>query len=306
MVRALLEPLGIAVLDASHECVARASGALLTNALLKSADVHDALVQRTSAVRRAGFETTVDVDRALTMVFAWEPGDDGLPRKRRLSVQEAVTFTDTSLRLSPNVLLRPVAERFLLPSVAYMAGPGELAYFAQVSAVADALGAEQPLAMPRWSGMVVPNEVADAIANLGLEIGELRDPHAAERKLARAALSPVASAVLADLRSSIDQNLAKLDGALTNEAREGAKNQLSLRVDKLERRLVAAAKHRESATMRRVSAARAVLYPFGKPQERALNVVPLWSRYGDEYLGEIRRACAAYADRLISRAAIPT
>ena len=81
---------------------------------------------------------------------------------------------------------------------------------------------------------------------------------------------------------------------------------MTLRVDRLERRLVAAAKHRETATMRRIGAARGMLYPFGKPQERALNIVPLWSKYGDELIGGIRRACADHAARMIGHAAVRT
>lgn len=306
MLRDLLEPLGIAVLDASHECVAAASRESLEQALTKSAAVHDAVVARTDAARAAGFETTVDVDRALTMVFAWELGADGVPHKRRLTVEEANDFVGSSVRLSPNVLLRPVVERHLLPTVAYLAGPGEFAYFAQVSAVADALGAAQPLAIPRWSGMALPNETAETLSALNLQIDDLRDPHAAEGILARAALSADASAVLVNLRHAIDENLPKLTGALTDEAREGAKNQLTLRVDKLERRLVAAAKHRESATMRKIAAARAVLYPFGKAQERALNVVPLWSKYGDEWVNAVRAACAAHAERCVRGSVVTT
>jgi bacillithiol biosynthesis cysteine-adding enzyme BshC len=304
MLRSLLEPLGIAVLDASHECVGMASRPLLEAALGRARNVHDALTARRDAMVQAGFEPTVDVGRDLALVFAWEGDGRGAPVKRRLTLAECDDAQGGSSRLSPNVLLRPVVERAILPTVAYLAGPGELAYFAQVSAVADAVGAAQPLAVPRWSGMVLPADVSDGLARLGLDVEDLRDPHAAEGRLALAALSPEATTALAELRETVARSIARLDGALTPEARDGARNQLTLRVDRLERRLVAAAKHREAATMRRIAMLRGVLFPFGKPQERALNVVPVWSKYGDEYLGEVRRACAAHAERMIGRAAV--
>jgi bacillithiol synthase len=306
MLRELLEPLGIAVLDASHECVGVAAHGVMASALARAPRVHGALVARRDEARVNGFTTTVDVDRALSLVFEWVNGAGGLPVKRRLTIDEAERAGRITNRLSPNVLLRPVMERAILPTIAYMAGPGELAYFGQVSAVADALEVAQPLALPRWSGMIIPNDVSETLSRLGIAHEDLKDPHAAEGRLARSALSAPAKTAIEELRAAIEQNIPRLDGALTPEARDGAKNQLTLRVDRLERRLVAAAKHREAATMRKVGGARAVLYPFGKPQERALNIVPLWSKYGDELIGGIRNACAAHAARLIERAAVRT
>lgn len=297
MLRELLEPMGIAVLDASHACIGLAAHGLMEAALMHAPRIHAALVARRDEAIANGFATTVAVERALSLVFEWVVGADGVPVKRRVAIGEA----NVTGRLSPNVLLRPVMERALLPTVAYLAGPGELAYFGQVSAVADALEVVQPLALPRWSGMVIPADVSAMLSSLGLAPENLRDPHEAEGRLARAALSAQAKTALEDLRRTIEHSIPRLDGALTPEARDGAKNQLTLRVDRLERRLIAAAKHREAATMRHVAAARGVLYPYGKPQERALNIVPLWSKYGDELIEGIRRACAGHAARMIEQ-----
>ena len=58
-------------------------------------------------------------------------------------------------RLSPNVLLRPVIESALLPTVAYVAGPGELRYLCSTPPVYERMGVAAPAALPRWSGVLV-------------------------------------------------------------------------------------------------------------------------------------------------------
>jgi uncharacterized protein YllA (UPF0747 family) len=74
------------------------------------------------------------------------------------------------------------------------------------------------------------------------------------------------------------------------------------RLDRFERRLIAAAKKQHADIMREIGTARGSLYPLGKPQERSLNFVPLLARYGpvlrDEMLAEARK----HADRLVGDA----
>jgi bacillithiol synthase len=304
MLRAVLEPLGMAVLDASHAAVGAAARSTLASALSKAAAIHEALIVRQSEFRAANFPVPVEVDRPLSLVFAWESANGGLPRKRRITMEQAASGISNEVRLSPNVLLRPVLERQLLPTAAYLAGPGEIAYFGQVSAVADAMKVARPLALPRWSGMVIPRDIDNALKRLKLEPEALRDPHGAEGNLARAALPLAATKALDALRVSIRGQVAALDGLLGAATLDGARDQLLRRADRLERRLLAAMKHREAESMRDVASARAVLYPFGKPQERALNIIPLWSRHGEELIAGIRAACAAHARRLIEGAAV--
>jgi uncharacterized protein YllA (UPF0747 family) len=190
-----------------------------------------------------------------------------------------------------------VIERQLLPTVAYVAGPGELAYFAQVAAVADALGVAAPLALPRWSGMVIPDDVDALLQHQNWTPDVLRDPHAADTLVARAALPAAAADGLRTLRAAIDREVGRLAGVLPVAAIVGAKGELSRRLDRVERRALASVKRRESDALGHVGRARGVLYPAGKPQERALNLVPLWARSGDAFLQAIRAETRRHAER---------
>ena len=71
------------------------------------------------------------------------------------------------------------------------------------------------------------------------------------------------------------------------------------RLERFERRLIAAAKRQHTETMTEIATARGSLYPFGKPQERSLNFVPLLARYGAPLQEEMRREAERHATRLL-------
>jgi bacillithiol biosynthesis cysteine-adding enzyme BshC len=304
LLRSLLEGAGIAVIDASHPDVAAASRAHMAHALSRAHETHALLATRQDEITNAGFDVPVGVDRELSLVFAWEPDDDGLPRKRRLTLAEAPSFNGAE-RLSPNVLLRPVLEALLMPSVAYLAGPSELAYFSQVTAVADSLDVRAPLALPRWSGMLIPREVDETLERFGIEPNDLRDPANIEGRVARAALPLETAAALASLRATVDSTVHVIGDLLTPAALTGARGQLWHRIDRIERRVLAAVKRREAESVRALAAARGVLFPFGVPQERALNAIPFLARHSTELGLAIRAACTTHARRLVSGALVP-
>jgi len=296
LLRAVLEPLGIPVLDASHAAVAKATRPFLDHALVESPRVHDALLARTAALTAAGFAAPVAVDRELSLVFAWE-GDGDRAIKRRLTIAEASAAVSRGDRLSPNVLLRPVMEARLLPTVTYVAGPGELAYFTQVGAVAAALGAPAPLALPRWSGLIVPTDVDAELVSRGWDLDMLRDPHAAENAVAAAAIPEEVVAMFARLRETMFTELAQLDAVLPSAAVAGARGDLGRRLDRIERRVRGAAKHRERTALQRIARARATVFPDGVPQERLLSFVPFLARYGSPLVEAQREAARAHAAR---------
>lgn len=295
LLRGVLEPLGIGVLDAAHAALGEAGKGLLAGALGRAAEVERALGARELELRRAGYEPQVAMVAGRSLVFAWERG-----AKRRLGVDE---HADGASRLSPNVLLRPVMERALVPTAAYLAGPGELAYFAQVSAVADTLGAPRPLALPRWSCTIVEPHVERILARLGLERDELASPHAPERKVARAAMPEALRAALAAWTQSNAEHARAVAGAadelLAARAVDGAGAWMAHRVARLERRALAAIARREREAMRDLATARGALYPGGNRQERALNLLPLLARHGDPLLQQMLAGARAHAAAIV-------
>ena len=296
--RALLAPLGIAVLDASHPGVRNAAEPVLLRALESAAQVERALRQRFDAIRAAGYAPQVDHVPELSLVFAGGAGQE----KRRVPVREAPT---TAARrpadvLSANVLLRPVVERFIMPSAAYVAGPAELAYFAQVGAVAAALDLPTPLAMPRWSVTILEPRIERLLNQLGASPDDLRDPHKIETRLARESVPEEVSDSLRRLRHDLESDVAALevsdgDELIPPASLQGLRRSLLHRVERTERRYLAAMKRRETKLMRDVGTAAAALYPGGKRQERVLNFVPFLARYGKSLLDLMRREAEGHA-----------
>ena len=131
LLRAVLEPLGMAVLDASHPSVRVAAEPTLRNALQNATSIRDALAERSRAIEAAGYRSQVQPVLNLSLVFR----TDTTGVRTRVSLKDArdVDAHADAADLGPNVLLRPVVERQILPTVTYVAGPSELAYFFQTS-----------------------------------------------------------------------------------------------------------------------------------------------------------------------------
>ena len=300
LLRQLLQPLGIAVLDASHAVVRARAKPLLHRALERAAEVRDAVAASSQAIRAAGFEPQVDDDRGLSLVFSNEGG-----MKRRLSVDEARAAGPNTAALSPNVLLRPVIERAILPTVGYVAGPGELAYFAQVAGVAHALDAATPVGLPRWSGTVIEPFTERALSRLGIEPGDAANVHALEKRFAQASMPPEVADAFARLQRQIADSVTGL-GAAVRASRlvpmpviEGLQRSLDHKLGRAERRLLAAAKRRDDQVRRDIALVSGALYPNGKRQERVLNFVPMLARNGDALMAALLAAARAHADALV-------
>lgn len=302
LLRTLFEPLGIAVLDAAHESVLARARPWLERALDRALDVAEALRDRDADIRARGFTPQVAEVPGLSLVFARAGAG---AEKQRIPVSAGRAAADALL--SPNVLLRPVVERALLPTVSYVAGPGEIAYFAQVGAVAAALDVEQPMAVPRWSTTILEPHVIRILERLGIPREELADPHATEGRLARDAVPDVLDNALSDLRAQLDVRFGNVaeatrasDLPLPSEVVRGAQRSVQHRLERLERRVLAAVKRREADMMRQVGTARGALYPLGVRQERALNFIPLFARHGAVVVDRMRTAAVAHARSLLT------
>jgi uncharacterized protein YllA (UPF0747 family) len=303
VLRRILEPLEMGVLDVSHATVAEAAAPLLRRAANNGDALSGVVRRRNDEISDAGFTPQVEEVPGLSLVFLNRDGS-----KRRLPLLEAAAIRELppDQFLSATVLLRPVLERALLPTAAYVGGPGEIAYFAQVSAVSDALGVPTPLVVPRWSTTIVEPRVQRTLSRYRISVENFADPHGVETEVARERLSPELASALAGLRSNVDTGVSTLgaasDGLLTSEIIDGLRRSLDHRLARVERRTLAAVKRRETEVMRELATARGSLYPHGTRQERKLAFIPFLARYGPALIEQMQAAARAHAESLLTGA----
>jgi uncharacterized protein YllA (UPF0747 family) len=225
-------------------------------------------------------------------------------------VADAQAAARSSVPLSPNVLLRPIVEASILPTVAYTAGPGEIAYFAQIPPIANALGIERPVAVPRWSTTIIEPAIEKILQRYGVEPHELKDFDGLITRLVKARTPAEVNQPLTDLRAEIDRAATALSTAagkhqIDAKVIDGIRAQLALRLDRGERRITAALKRNEAELRRDLGTARASLYPDGVRQERSLSFVPFLARYDRPLIKRMLVAAGGHAEALVG-AGTPT
>jgi len=300
--REMLAPWDIAVLDASHPAVLAAALPVTQKALERSAEIERKLGKWNEDLEKSGLKAQVEQVTGLSLVFANEQG-----LKRRIPIAETTAALKAAMPLSPNVLLRPIVEASILPTVAYAAGPGEIAYFAQIPPIADALGVPRPVAVPRWSTTIVEPSIDRILDRYGLTIDQLKDFDGLLTQLVRARAPSDVKQPLTDLRAEIDRAATALTNStgrhrIDSKIIDGIQAQLALRLERGERRIIAALKRNEEELRRDLGTARASLFPDGVRQERALSFVPFLARYGAPLVEEMLVAAGMHADRLVGAA----
>ena len=300
----LLGPLGILCLDTTHQAVKRATTPLLLRALERAQELDQLLETSDRALKQKSIDAGVVVGDGATMVFLeGELGRDRLVLGGKAGVFQ-LRRTRTSLRLeelhhlakkeptrfSANVLLRPVLESALLPTVAYLAGPGELKYLELAAPLYEALGVFRQVPVPRWSGLLVEPRVTRMLKKHGIGVDELLADSSLERRLARQSFPEGTDAALTQLKAAIETGYAPviraaaaIDPTMESPA-DAARRKALYAVDELDKKLVQHARKRESVELGQVGRARLSVSPNGKPQERVLTMPGFMARYGDTVL----------------------
>lgn len=161
---------GVVLLDPLDDAIHRIAAPVYQQAVSQAPALRKTLLERSVALVRAGYHAQVHVTEDSTLLFVTRDGNR-LPLHQRngefllddsenISAEDSKALAENSPEiLSSNVLLRPVVQDTLLPTVAYVAGPSELAYFAQANALYEAFGRPQPVVFPRGAFTLVDRRV---------------------------------------------------------------------------------------------------------------------------------------------------
>ncbi len=313
LLEGLLAHAGIFILTPEHPEAADTAAPVLLEEARHALEREEALHRRGRELEAAGHELQVPLlAQGLNLFLRTEEGrerlfraGDGPFRTRKSGLTLSLDDLEERVRerpadLTPNVLLRPVVESALVPTLAYMAGPGESAYFPQTVPLFEAAGRTPPVVRPRLSGFVLESKVEKVLEKFGLEIDELDRPfHEIAGALAREEMPADLRQALGALRGEIargTRTLAEAVEALDPTLKgtvDGVRRQGFSALDDVEKKITQAIKREAEVAHAQVQKAQLHLFPLGVAQERVISPFYYLFRYGPAFLTAIEEAATS-------------
>jgi bacillithiol biosynthesis cysteine-adding enzyme BshC len=214
-------------------------------------------------------------------------GDFMIGDARIASAALAKDATDSPTSFSPNVLLRPIVQDTLFPTICYVPGPNELAYLGQLRAIYDRFGVPMPLMYPRTSATLLDSAAMRFLSKYGLPLEALQpQDESALNQLLESQIPPVVEASFTGAAEAIDASMQSLIDALPglDPTLEGAARSTLGRMQHdlqtLRNKMIQAAKRRDETLRRQYIRTRALAFPDGHAQERTIGFVSFLNQYG--------------------------
>ena len=293
---ATLGPRGLIVYDASDPAAKPLAARVFVQELERAGDSSRLAAEAGTALEALGYHAQVTPQADGVSLFhlndTREPirrGGDGFVVGERSVPREAM-IEETRQHpehCSPNVLLRPLVQDTLFPTVCYIAGPNELAYLAQLGRVYDAFGIPMPLIHPRASATIVDSNAMRFLQRNDFPLESLRaQDEAALNALLESQLPPSIDASMADAARAVEERMeqlakhvAQLDATLEGAARSTL-SRMQDDLKKLHGKIIQAAKRKNETLRRQYQHAQAQAFPGGHPQERDVSAVYFLNKYG--------------------------
>ena len=306
----LLAQWGVILLDASDPALHEIARPIYRAAIERAAELDAALLERGKALEDAGYHQQVKVTNSSTLLFTLSDGarvavhrqgesagagPEFVIGEKKISSAELLRRIDSAPHLfSPNVLLRPVVQDYLLPTLAYTGGAAEVAYFAQAGVVYQTLIGRVTPTIPRFSATIVESKPQALLEKYDLGWRDLvQGQEAVLQQIAGRALPGElqaafdhAGARVNESFSRIRELLEQLDKTLV-EAANNAAGKVHHQLEGLRARAARAELRQSEVLERHARLLSNALYPNKELQEREFAGIYFVARYGREFLSQL-------------------
>ncbi|MES2396686.1 MAG: bacillithiol biosynthesis cysteine-adding enzyme BshC [Bacteroidota bacterium] len=311
MVHQLFADHGLVILDGNDSRLKNEFSEIIKDDIINN--INYKLVNETiSELENAGFKAQVN-PREVNCFYMIDNLRERIEHVHNTSLEEgrrdvfnvvntSITFTKDELlkelidhpeRFSPNVVLRPVYQQKILPNLAYIGGPGELAYWLEYKRMFDHHNINFPVLIPRNFVLLTDEKTNQQIQKLGFTINELfKDVDVLikefvnknanselslkeqEEKISNvfAEVSQKAMAVDVTLKGSVEAELQKALNALKN----------------IESKLVRSEKQKQETNINQIKKVKEKFFPEGALQERYENMAPYYLRSGKKLIADLK------------------
>ncbi|HEX7357753.1 MAG TPA: bacillithiol biosynthesis cysteine-adding enzyme BshC [Ignavibacteriaceae bacterium] len=219
-----------------------------------------------------------------------------LRRKRKQFTKDEILLEidNAPERFSPNVLLRPICQDFLLPTGFYIGGPSEISYFAQVTPLYDFYSIETPVVFPRSSLTILEKNVSSGLDKYDLSLNDifLGLDELKEKVIAGLSENTIertfedAAKDIELIFDKIKENLFAIDKTLVDSSGRYKEKILSS-IMELRSKAIKAQETKHETTIRQLTRLSNLLYPLENLQEREINFTYFYNKYGKDFIRRI-------------------
>ena len=300
LVRSLLARFDLLYLDPLDPAIRAIGAPFMRQALEAGESLYPALIERGKALEQAGYHAQVHVDQQTSLFFVLNGGHRIALRRqgdRYLSRDVSRSVSDLAAepeRLSPNALLRPVLQDYLLPTVAYVGGPAELAYFAQSEVLYTRLLGRMPLMLPRNGFTLVDSRSAKLMERYRFQLPSLFGGESALKESIAGQLLPGeikaafehAKSETARLLDCLEGQLVGFDSSLAKGLTK-SRAKMEYQLGKMERKAARESLRRDARAAEDAAHLSHMLYPHKHLQERLYSILPFVAKHGLDVIDRI-------------------
>jgi bacillithiol synthase len=305
---------GLILLDPLEARLHRVAGEVLRRAVEEREELNEALLARGKELEKAGFAAQVKVTARSTLIFSMGQVTSGGTRQpiavsggkfvcgeQSWTKEELIRAVQAEPeRFSPNALLRPVLQDFLLPTVAYIAGPAEISYYAQAEVIYEKLLGRMPVILPRAAYTILDAKAEKLLRRYGLKVEDVwRGSQELRRKMETSSVPPTLGKNFdktvkesARMLGQLKKQIARLDPTLGGAA-ETAQRKIAFQFEKLKRKTGKAQALKAGLIAAHQEFLESLLYPHKMLQSRELCFLPFLASWGMGGLKELQSLSAS-------------
>jgi bacillithiol biosynthesis cysteine-adding enzyme BshC len=312
----VLSGCGLVYLDPLSPGIRQIAAPFLANAVGRLPELLGGLRKRNADLLAAGYHAQVQVEDDTSLLFLLNEGkripirwNEGkfISRDRSYSTADLQAVAD---RLSPNALLRPVMQDFLLPTASYIGGPSEIAYMAQAEVLYSELLGRMPVIFPRNSFTLLDAKAAKLLDRYGMHLPDVLDhQEGVKSRIARRLVPEDLSGQFQSLLSSTEHALVDLRARLSRfdptleSASKKSTAKILYQMNRLSQKTAREALRRDERASQEARYLIDLIYPHRHLQERLYSIVPFLAKYGldlpERLLGLTQLACPDHMVRVV-------
>ncbi|MGB7281439.1 MAG: bacillithiol biosynthesis cysteine-adding enzyme BshC [Candidatus Acidiferrum sp.] len=297
---------GLILLDALDARLHRVAGEVLRGAVEERDALDEALLARGKELDKAGFAAQVKVTARSTLLFKMGSGSRQpitfsggkfVCGEQSWGKEELVRAVEAEPEnFSPNALLRPVLQDYLLPTAAYIAGPAEIAYFAQAEVIYKKLLGRMPTILPRAAYTILDAKAEKLLRRYVLKVEDVwRGSQELRRRMETASVPPTLGKNLdktvkesARMLAQLKKQIVRLDPTLGG-AVQTAQKKIAFQLEKLKRKAGKAQALKTGLIAAHQEFLESLLYPHKMLQSRELCFLPFLASWGMGGLKELQK-----------------